>query len=112
MIDLKSMNQLNFVGALLLHQKRRDDALGLTHITTKQRGLLWYYDILQKELFRKVATSSYKLGAIRQIEQRMDAIITEAEQVPTERKRELLKEAIRLKKQAQRIKKIGRQVHG
>lgn len=98
---------LNFIGALALHQNRRDKALVLNHITTRQRGLIWYYNIKQRELLATVAKTSFKLGAIQQIDKRMAEIITEAQNVPIERQRELLKEAIELKKRAQRIKKIG-----
>lgn len=93
---------LNFIGALALHQNRRDTALGLSHVTTRQRGLIWYYNVKQRELLTSVAKASFKLGTIQQIDRRMAEIMAEARDASLERKRELLKEAIGLKKQAQR----------
>jgi hypothetical protein len=107
MVDLKTFDQLNFIGALALHQHRRDSALGLSHVTTKTRGLLWYYNLKQRELVTRVSKVAFVHGAMQQIDQRMAQIMTEAQTAPIERKRELLKEAIDLKKQAQRIKKLG-----
>lgn len=107
MTDLKTFNQLNFVGALALYQHKRDAALGLNHVTSRVRGLLWYYNLKQRELITQVSKVAFVHGAMQQIDQRMAQIMDEAETAPIERKRELLQEAIKLKKQAQRIKKIG-----
>jgi hypothetical protein len=49
MDSLKSFDQINFVGALLLYQRKRDSALGLVHVTSAQRGLLWYYNLLNRQ---------------------------------------------------------------
>lgn len=102
-----SFNQINFIGALALHQHRRDCAIGLTHVTTRARGLLWYYNIKQRELLTQVARASFKVGAIGQIDKRMAEIMAESQTVPIERKRELLKEAVELQKQAKKLRKIG-----
>lgn len=99
-------NDVNFIGALALYQQRRDSAIGLTHVTKVQKGLLWYYNIKRQELFVKASQVSFKYGAMQQIDRRMADIMTEAENAPLERKRELLTEALKLKKQAQRINKI------
>lgn len=56
-MELTNSQKLNFVGALLLLQKRRDDALGLRHVTTVQRGWIWYYNLLQR---RGVAAVIYQ----------------------------------------------------
>ncbi len=105
MSELAARNSANLIGALALHQHRRDYAIGLTHITTRTRGLLWYYNIKQREVLSQVAKVSFKLGAISQIDKRMAEIMTEAQDAPLERKRELLKEATQLKKRAQRLRK-------
>lgn len=97
---------LNFIACLALHQNRRDTALGLTHVTTRQRGLLWFYNVKQKELLQSVARVSFKLGAIQQIDKLMAKIMTEARDAPIERKRELLKEAVELQKQAKKLRKV------
>lgn len=102
---VESVDSLNFVGALALHQHKRDMALGLSHVTTRTRGLIWYYNIKQRELVTNVAKASFKLGAIHQIDKRMAEIMTEAQDAPIERKRELLKEAIKLQKQAKKLRK-------
>lgn len=101
------MNPINLTACLALYQHRRDSAIGLTHVTTKTRGLLWYYNIKQRELLTQVAKASFKVGAIGQIDNRMAEIMAEAQAAPIERKRELLKEAIKLQKQAKRLRKIG-----
>lgn len=106
MNNLKTFNQLNFIGALALYQHRRDCVLGLSHATTRTRGLLWYYNAKQRELIKQVGRVAFTHGAMQQIDQRMAQIMAEAQTAPIERKRELLKEAIELKKQAQRMKKV------
>lgn len=100
-------DNLNFIAALALYQHRRDNALGLTHVTQAQRGLIWYYNTRQKELLSTLTRAAIVQGAMSSIDRRMAEIMTEVEQVPIERKRELLTEAIGLKKQAQRIMKSG-----
>lgn len=104
---IKTTDQLNFIGAIALHQHRRDCAIGLSRVTGRVRGLLWYYNIKQRELLTQVAKASFKVGAIGQIDKRMAEIMAEAQDAPIERKRELLKEAIKLQKQAKRLRKIG-----
>lgn len=98
---------LNFIACLALHQQRRDTAIGLTHVTTAQRGLIWYYNLKRRELFTKASQVSFRYGAMQQIDSRMAEIMREAQAAPLERKRELLAEALSLKKQAQRIKKVN-----
>lgn len=68
---------VNFVAALALHQHKRDTALGLTHITTKQRGLIWYYNVNQRELFIEASKKAFSYGAIRQAQRRMNEIMAE-----------------------------------
>lgn len=75
----------NFIGALLLHQHRRDVALGLTHITARQRGLLWYYNTLQKEAheaYLSLMMKSFHLGMVRGIRKRMRRIIKDIKASP------------------------------
>lgn len=72
-----SFNQINFVAALTLHQHKRDGALGLTHVTTSQRGLLWYYNTLQQksvESYQDLMLKSFHLGVIRGARKRMRQI--------------------------------------
>lgn len=94
MADLKTFNQLNFIGALALYQRRRDCALGLNHVTARQRGLLWYYNVLQRKLY----TDAFKFGASIQIQKRMKEIIKEAETATPERVEQLVTEAQGLEK--------------
>jgi hypothetical protein len=106
-MQLENVDSLNLVAALALHQHKRDVAIGLNHITSRVRGLLWFYNLRQRELLGKVAKASFRLGAIRQIDKRMAQIMTEAQNAPLERKRELLKEAVELQKQAKKLRKLG-----
>lgn len=101
------MNEINLTACLALYQHRRDCAIGLSHVTGRVRGLLWYYNLKQRELLTRVAKASFKVGAIGQIDKRMAEIMTEAQEAPIERKRELLKEAVELQKQAKRLREIG-----
>lgn len=105
-MEVRSVDNLNFIGALCLYQQRRDSAIGLTHVTKAQKGLLWLYNLKHQELFVKASQVSFKYGAMQQIDKRMTDIMTEAESATLERKRELLTEALKLKKQAQRINKV------
>lgn len=98
---------LNFIGALALHQHRRDTAIGLLHVTTRQRGLLWYYGAKQRELASKLTKAAVAKGLIDGIDKRMAEIMREAQTATLERKRELLAEALKLKKEAQRIRKLN-----
>lgn len=94
---------VNFIGALALYQHRRDTAIGLLHVTTRQRGLLWYYRVLQQKLIARVTKATEAKVVMDLIDNRMTQIMTEAQDAPLERKKELLKEALKLKKQAQRV---------
>lgn len=86
---------LNFIGALALYQHRRDTAIGLSHITTKQRGLLWYYNALLSQQLKDAAF----YGAMQTIQKRMTEIMAEVENSGLDRQRELLLEAMNLKEQ-------------
>lgn len=102
---MEAANSVNLIAALALYQQRRDSAIGLAHITAKQRGLIWYYNMRQRELLQKTIKASFVHGVMQQIDQRMSEIMTEAQGAPIERKRELLQEALNLRKQANRVKK-------
>ena len=103
---LENDGNLNFIACLALHQNRRDSAIDLTHVTKAQKGLLWYYNVKKQDLFVKASTASFKHGAMQQIDKRMSEIMIEAKSATLERKRELLTEALKLKKQAQRVIKV------
>lgn len=95
MIDFKT---LNFVAALALHQHKRDVALGLTHVTTKTCGLLWYYNALQQksvESYQDLMLKSFHLGVIRGARKRMRRIRkTIKPTTPIERARALYQEYV------------------
>lgn len=101
MADLQASSNLNFIGALLLHARRRDTAIGLTHLTSRQRGLLWYYRTKRDELARNFTQAAITKGLIDGIDKRMAEIMQEEKTATTERKRELLTEALKLKAQAE-----------
>lgn len=102
---MEAAKNVNLIAALALYQQRRDSAIGLAHITAKQRGLIWYYNMRQQKLLQITIKASFVYGAMQQIDQRMSEIMKEAQNAPIERKRELLREALNLKKQAQRVKR-------
>jgi len=93
-------NGVSFIGALALYQQRRDKALGLNHVTVKQRGLLWYYNILQDGIKREFIAAQVKRDSLLQIHNRLKRIMREAKSAPIERKRELLAEAMKLEELA------------
>lgn len=99
---------VNLVATLALYQHRRDSAIGLAHITAKQRGLLWYYNTQRRKLTEKSVRAAFVQGVMQEIDKRMAEIMQEAQDAPLERKRELLQEALSLKKQANRIRKQSR----
>lgn len=81
-MELTNSQKINFVGVLLLHQKKRDDALGLRHVTTRQRGLIWYYNLLN----RQSAAAAIYQPLIKELAR-------QAEGAPVEQQSELLKAA-------------------
>lgn len=77
---------LNFIGALALHQNRRDSALGLSHVTSRQRGLIWYYNTKRQEMAIKSFHYGVIIGARRRIKQikrkvKADTPIAEAQRL-------------------------------
>lgn len=73
----QNLNNLNFIACLALHQNRRDSALGLNHVTTRTRGLIWYYNVKQRELhesYQDLMLKSFHLGVIRGARKRMRQI--------------------------------------
>ena len=72
-----TFNQIHLAACLALHQNRRYMALGLTHVTTRTRGLLWYYNTLQHvsvESYQDLMLKSFHLGVIRGARKRMRQI--------------------------------------
>lgn len=92
----------DFVGALILYQYRQDNALGLHHLTTKQRGLIWYYNLLRLNVHKELIHSAMAKGAMNQIRNQIKRIMREAKKrsTPLERKRQLLIEAMQLEEMA------------
>lgn len=95
-------NDAEFIAALLLHQHRQDNALGLHHVTARQRGLLWYYNLTLLKLHQDHFKAAMAKGALDQIRSRIKRIVAEAKKrsTPLERKRELLIEAMQLEEKA------------
>lgn len=91
-MDSSVLSNLNFIGALALHQHRRDTAIGLTHITTRQKGLIWYYNLLLSQHLKNAAV----YGALQTIQKRMSEIMQEAQTSDLDRQRQLLVEAMNL----------------
>lgn len=90
-----------FVGAVLLHQNRRDNALGLAHITTQQKGLIWYYNHLRFEQYQDYLKAAIAKGALNQIRNDVKRIKRQIRKAKTiEEKRGLLIEAIKLEEMA------------
>lgn len=102
---------LNFIGALALYQHRRDTAIGLTHITQAQRGLLWYYDKKQRDAANKfVKADAYhaiiQLGAFE-----IKRLVGEAQQNPG-KAREILKQVRQLEVKVKKARKELRVLNG
>lgn len=93
-------NNVNFIGSLAIYQHRRDNALGLNHVTAKQRGLLWYYNTLQDGIRREFIAAQIKRDSMLQIHNRLKRIMREAKKASIERKQELLAEAMKLEELA------------
>ncbi len=100
---LNAVGNLNFIGALALHQNRRDMALGLNHVTTKTRGLLWYYNIKQQE----IATKSFYYGVIIGCRKRLKQIKKQVKiDTPIEQAQMLYREALVLQEQIVKAEKV------
>lgn len=91
-------NDAEFIAALLLYQYRQDNALGLHHVTSRQRGLLWYYNALQLNAFKDQQAELLKAfhfgvvrGARKRIEQIKELIGIDT---PIEQARQLYKEVL------------------
>lgn len=78
-------NDAEFIAALLLYQHRQDNALGLYHVTTRQRGLLWYYNTMQLQAhksYQALMEKSFHLGVMKGIRRRMRKIKQEIKATP------------------------------
>lgn len=91
------MNNLDFVACLALYQNRRDKAIGISHISQKQKGLVWYYNFLLRDHLKKATV----YGALQAIQSRMSQIMQEAQTSTIERQKQLLLEAMRLREQSE-----------
>lgn len=93
----------NLTACLLLHQHRRDTAIGLRNVTTKQRGLLWYYNTLllrQRQGLLEAATAK---GAMIEIRHRMAQLKRELKKAGTiEEKMAILIQAAQLEELAEK----------
>ena len=82
---MEVVNDADFIAALLLYQHRQDNALGLHHVTAKQRGLLWYHNTLQLQAYQTyqaLMEKSFHLGVMRGIRRRMRKIKREIKATP------------------------------
>lgn len=97
-MDLKNAD---FVACLALYQSRKDTAIGLSHITTKQKGLIWYYNTLKQD----IAIKSFYLGYVQRASERIKEIVQSVTINTSEKNANLLyQEAIYLEKQIREIK--------
>lgn len=67
-MDMNLKTQIGLVECLALFQHRRDDALGLVHVTKAQRGLLWY----RNTLARRAVSAALHAGVIKEIVSRAE----------------------------------------
>lgn len=99
----QNQDNLNFIAALALYQHRRDNALGLTHLTGAQRGLIWYYN----ETLRNKLTKAFHYGIIQGARQRIKEIRkTIKKTTPIEVAERLYKEALVLEQQIEKSSEI------
>lgn len=94
------MNPINLTACLALYQHRRDCAIGLSHVTTKTRGLLWYYNFRNQELYRRLFVQGFNLGVIRQARKRIKEIKKQVTiDTPLDKAQRLHQEALMLQDQ-------------
>lgn len=91
-MDSSELRTLNFIGALALYQNRRDKAVGISHISRQQRGLIWYYNTILSQHLKNAAL----YGALKGIQKQMAEIMVEAQSASLDRQRQLLLEAMTL----------------
>lgn len=78
--------QITLTSCLLLYQYRQDAALGMDHITARQRGLLWYYNKLQNNIATRALTAAYLNSVIQQAARKIKALVKEAQQAEDKHK--------------------------
>jgi len=101
--ELESVDvNTNLVAALALYQQRRDTAIGLRHITTKQRYLLWYYNTLQQQEYQALAKVSIAKGVMIEIRSKMAGLKRQLKKAATlEEKQAILIQATELERLAE-----------
>ena len=95
--------QVSLTSCLLLYQNRQDKALGLEHITVRQRGLLWYYGQLQTDITTKAMTAGYLNGIIQQSAAEIKTLVKQAEQAKDKHK--IARRVVALQEMAQQAAK-------
>ena len=78
--------KINLISCLLLYQVKQDKALGLDYITTKQRGLLWYYQSLRQDLVTKTVTAAYLNNIIQKTAGQIKVLVKRAEKAKDKHK--------------------------
>jgi hypothetical protein len=92
-----------FLAYRLLYQKRCDEGLKMSYVTTKQRVLLAQYRQKRQEELQNLLTSSYHLGVIRAAKKRIKEINRLVKpDMPIEEAQRLLAEAMKLQELTKR----------
>lgn len=114
-IEMQLTSNIDLIGMLALYQNRRDTAIGLTHITAKQRGLLWYRNVKEQELsqskaaLQQIAQEALRLAnslnkSIETNRAKMKSLIAQSEQAKDSRP--LVSKAMRLQKQVEQAEEM------
>lgn len=85
---------------LTVYLDRHDKALGFSQLGLRTREAVSYHYVKQTEIEQELLRSASKVLKLKGIQAKVGAIIKEAELATPERRKELLAEAKRLRRQA------------
>lgn len=90
-------NHVNLVACLALYQHRQDQAVGIGWLSGRVRGLLWYYNQLNRIDLFETMTANYLNSVIQEKAAEIKLIVSVAKNAKN--KHELLKQAIELEQE-------------
>jgi len=106
-------SRLNLLACLALYQHRQDQAVGIGWTSSRVRGLLWYYALLQEKQATGYLTAAYLNGIIQEGAKEIKRLVERAETV--EDKRAILEQAQIIQQKVEEAKaeldKINREVY-
>lgn len=102
---LEVVNDVNFIAALALLQSKKDKTIGLTHVTSHQHGLIWYYNARRQDMYKVLMKDAFNLGIIKGANRRIKQIKKALKpDMPIEEAQKLYKEFLALQAKIDKIR--------